>query len=208
MGLSFNTEDTYSVQVNLCIPKLFSIYVTLESGALKHLVPHEWVVPSSGRGFWYPERRNIGVRVFDNKIWFSLWDNPMEWNSSDPWWWSFNIKPVDLLLGKEKLIEKIEEPPVNVIVNLPEGEYPATVVLKRWTNKRPLWRARERCTYSIELETPIPVPGKGENSWDLDEDAIYLQSGPGRSVDDAVADLIESVTRTRTRYGGPEWLPS
>ena len=55
---------------------------------------------------------------------------------------------------------------------------------------------------------PIPVPGKGENSWDCDDDAIHSSHGPHSTVHQAVAALVASGYRERTRYGsGPEWLP-
>lgn len=56
---------------------------------------------------------------------------------------------------------------------------------------------------------PIPVPGKGENSWDCDDDAIHSSHGPHSTVHQAVAALVASVYRDRTRYGsGPEWQPT
>ena len=47
---------------------------------------------------------------------------------------------------------------------------------------------------------PIPVPGKGENSWDCDDDAIHSSHGPHSTVHQAVA-------AARRRLGVPRAHP-
>jgi hypothetical protein len=54
---------------------------------------------------------------------------------------------------------------------------------------------------------PIPVPGKGENAWDMEDDAIHSMGCVANSVDDAIIKLLNSVNRDRVRYGGAHWVP-
>lgn len=51
----------------------------------------------------------------------------------------------------------------------------------------------------------IPVPGKGENSWDCGEDATYAFSCMADSVEDGIASLVRSILVRRRKYGGRNW---
>ena len=60
---------------------------------------------------------------------------------------------------------------------MPEGKYPAHVKRERRTWKRPRWfTPLVRGYWDVDVESGIPVPGKGENSWDCDDDAIFASS--------------------------------
>ena len=59
----------------------------------------------------------------------------------------------------------------------------------------------------IEPNTSVPIPGKGENSWDLDDDAIHSGIYPTGIAQEAASSLAKSAMRTRKRYGGPNWVP-
>jgi hypothetical protein len=50
----------------------------------------------------------------------------------------------------------------------------------------------------IEAPSGVPIPGKGENSWDLDDDAIYGMTSGAKSVKEAVSKFMESVRKTRS----------
>lgn len=91
---------------------------------------------------------------------------------------------------------------------MPEHPYPATVRLFESTWKRPRWPfARRMVRAEIEVEGGIPHPGKGENSWDCDDDATYSLTCQARTAEDAVAKLVGSVLRDRRNYGGRSWRP-
>ncbi|MHC5826003.1 MAG: hypothetical protein ACYT04_61670, partial [Nostoc sp.] len=62
-----------------------------------------------------------------------------------------------------------------------------------------------KCELSPSI--PIPIPGKGENSYDIDDDAIYGMTTAANSVDEAIAHLRDDVIETRKRYGGDNWQP-
>jgi hypothetical protein len=105
--------------------------------------------------------------------------------------------------------EVIETHPA--LVTMPEGHYEAVVTIHRatWTPKR--WPfslfPKVRVDSRIEVEGGVPVPGKGENSWDCGEDAIMSTGSSTPTVAAAVAAITKSALETRERYGGRNWLP-
>lgn len=156
-----------------------------------------------------PVERQIGVRIFNATLWFSLWENPNESSRNDPWWWEFNINLPDLLLGREKRIsiETVDEGTGDVM--MPENIYRATYKVKRSVYKRSRWFRRVQNTTTVDLPVPIPVPGKGENDYDCEDDAIFSVSfGNVDSITEALDRVRDGALRDRKRYGGPDWEPS
>lgn len=80
----------------------------------------------------------------------------------------------DALFGKPKhSLEILSEQDIT----MPEGKYPAHVKRERRTWKRPRgFTPLVREYWDVDVESGIPVPGKGENSWDRDDDAIFASS--------------------------------
>jgi hypothetical protein len=178
----------------------------------------------SAKGFWlgkqwgrlagkeFPRDRHLSLSLHGGLICWNLWTAEMGYNPKAKWrekcWnWQRFIGWYPQHVGWETLDV------VRTVVPMPEGSYDATVEFKRGTWKRRrlfAWMPkRHRFTYDITTDKPIGVPGKGENSWDCGDDAIYSQSGPGRTVAGAVAGLVESAYSTRTRHGsGPAWQPT
>lgn len=103
-----------------------------------------------------------------------------------------------------------------VMVPLPEGGCPVSVTLERFLTYRsrfPRLTAEESRTATVELifdpdaKWPM-IPGKGENSYDLDPDCIYKMSLPARSVAEAVGGYVTAVMRDRERRAGRiDWTP-
>lgn len=155
----------------------------------------------------YSSGRTIGVRIFDNAVWIDLWNDPMSWHSKDPKWWHFNIRPIDLLLGREKYSER------NLAMDraeipMPEGPYPANVRFfeSQWKRSRWPW-ARKLIRAEITPDKPIPFPGKGENAWDCGEDATHSLTTVADTPLKATMAIVESVMRDRLRHGGRDWRP-
>ena len=99
-------------------------------------------------------------------------------------------------MGRSKYSERDIET-VRVNVPMPEGDYPATVQLDQAVWKRPRWPFAQKIHRAdIELDKPIPIPGKGENSWDLDEDAIFSLTTPAKTPQEAVDALVRSAMKT------------
>lgn len=157
----------------------------------------------------WKEDRTTGIRIFDNAIWIDIWVNENEWRRDWPFWKkTHRISPADILLGRPEHCEG-EVSEHQVMVKMPEGEYPAKVKMFTSTWKRPRWPFAKRLRRAdIEPETPIPLPGKGENSWDMDDDATYSMTCPAESPEEAAIRLAASVIRDREKYGGKDWLPN
>jgi hypothetical protein len=65
-----------------------------------------------------------------------------------------------------------------------------------------------RIRAKITPDTPIPFPGKGENSWDCGEDATHSMTCNATNEQEAVAKLVASVLNDRYRHGGKNWRPA
>lgn len=212
IAISFNVVDgDRGIRFYAGIPWLFNLYFTVER-VPEWMLPWHWEESSlrPGEKFRYPEKRSIGVRVSGWTVWVSLWENEMEWSRDDPWWWKFNINLADLFLGQAKHTRSIlAKGECNV--PMPEGGYSACYTITASKQKRPRWPWAKRWLYvdiEIDSENGIPLPGKGENSWDCDDDAVYAS---GReltgSVDDACADLARSIVQDRVKLCGREVYP-
>jgi hypothetical protein len=118
----------------------------------------------------------------------------------------------DQVVGrKERLRSTTVEDRTFALVPMPEGNYPCTVTLERetWGRKRWPWTRTTQTRADIEMHVPVPHPGKGENSWDCDDDALYSMCGPFGSIGAATTAVAGSVMRSRERYGnGQAWTPS
>lgn len=187
-------------------------------------------VPRSLTRSWIYQRREWTIRVGYIGRWFELLvaydDSAADMHSYykakrkhgeslDPWsrvalWPGLHLslrpRPLDFLLGRSVCtVDKGESQPT--VVPMPEGNYAATVTKETRTWKRPRWpwSSRVRVDYWLEISGGIPVPGKGENSYDCEDDGIY--GGGGVTVTAAIGSMVSSVLRLRQRHGGRDWEP-
>lgn len=135
----------------------------------------------------------------------------LSWNRVQLWagvHWTFAPRLKDKLLGKVKYTKETVKA-FETVIPLPEGNYSAKGETYQQTWVRPRWPFSRRVVTGTELkpDTPIPVPGKGENSWDIGDDAIYSSSCGGQGTADAVGSFVATVTRSRLNYAGPSWVP-
>lgn len=167
---------------------------------------------------WRPrDGRDLGFFIGDGSIFVKLWCSLHDWYSDKPFSHPSSSKrqPVlhvtDWLLGKSRYSRR-ELSTHMAPYTLPEGEYPVKIVLTECTWRRKRWprvRVIQRAEIEVlDQERPIPVPGKGENSYDIDDDALYSLTTPAATVDEALTALHRSVMRDRERYGGSKWLPA
>lgn len=143
--------------------------------------------------------RELRVSVHDGTIYWCVWKDPHSWSRADGWrnsWWNFK----DAFLGKAKYSSEVVEKR-EVLIPLPEGSYPAKVELSldRW--ERPRWRTEVVKRAHIDVEKGLPFPGKGENSYDCGDDAIYGSTFPSETVEEAIGHMVASTLRNRWRYG-------
>jgi hypothetical protein len=156
-------------------------------------------------------KREISVRLHSGGIWWKIYKNPDCWSLKDPKWRDGHFDPMDFLFGRTKHFETVLSTS-QAMAELPEGSYECAVTMKFewWKRKRAFWRSAQFIRAHIECpKGGIPVPGKGENSWECGDDAIYSRTAPAATVDEAVRSLAEDVLKTRKRRGvAPNWTSS
>ena len=146
--------------------------------------------------------KNVEISVHDNSIWWEIFTETNYWSNKIPKWKSGNFNIMDFIFGKQEYTNKvIEEKKLDI--PMPEGSYPATVKLEVATWDRPRWFAKRVKRVSIDMEKPIPFPGKGENSWDCGDDARHGMTAPAKNMADGIGKMVSSVLNNRLRRGGP-----
>lgn len=150
----------------------------------------------------------IGFRVHDGCLWISPFKYTMGWSRDMPWWErGFTLHVVDWLIGKPKYSSQ-DVSNQAVEIPMPEKKYPATVRMHSDTwARRWYWPKKRILRATVDIPGGIPYPGKGENSWDCGMDGTWGLTCPADSTEDAVRKVVESVTQSRTKYGGKGWLP-
>lgn len=192
LGLKFGGYGDEDLQLSVGVG-LFSLWLSVED------LPR-WLKER------LPKGRECEVYWYEKALWIKPWARFDSWVRSDPWWMrGVTIHFDDLLLGKSKYTdETISEK--EVLVPMPEGSYPAKVRMFLSTWSRPRWFAKRLVRADIEIPGGIPIMGKGENSWDCGEDAIYSMTMPADDAEDAVGKMVTSVLERRRKYGGPRGL--
>jgi hypothetical protein len=191
-----------AVSFHICL-YLFSFYFNLEYSPLER-----WLEEKTKRkDEKYGNGRTIGFTWMEGSLMVDLWNDPMEWRSRDPKWQSFSINPMDILLGRRKHASRTLAKEMRLLT-MPEKAYPVVIELKEDSWKRPRWLWPDKIVRAhIEIEGGVPVPGKGENSYDCGEDATYGLTCPAKSFDEALSKLYATVMQSRERYGGRNWKP-
>ena len=135
---------------------------------------------------------------------WNIWTYPHE---SKRWWRDGWFDLTDFLLGRAKYSE-VRGEEQQITIPMPEGDYPAKLAFVERSWKRPRWpTVKTRMDADIEMGTAIPVPGKGENDWDMDDDALYGINCVASTVEEAIAQVQASAFRDRERYAGEGWIP-
>jgi hypothetical protein len=174
------------------------------------VIPYTWLERHKPNGDVDYDTRIFEVTVAREHFSWSWWARRDTWSRRDPWWMHQYHRWDALFLGRTDVDHEIVETGP-CVVPMPETTYPAQYRIERITHRhrRAFGRFRDRLLgrrswlrTEIRPGTPIPVPGKGENSWDMDDDAIHSMSVAGASVENAVGQLVIDALRTRARYGG------
>lgn len=151
--------------------------------------------------------RELSLRFFDKAVWWKVWSDSHGWTSDTPRWRDGSWHPLDTIFGKTTYVTELVER-ADMLVPMPEKSYRGHVEIRRDSWRRPRWPfARVVYRAHIDMTDPVPVPGKGENSWDLGQDAIYGMTVPARTVADAIAAVVKSAMRDRIRRAGQNWVP-
>lgn len=185
--IEFDWED-HEITFHIA-PLFFSLYFTIGK-VLK--------------GDWRRGRREFGFNLHEEFFWITIWTNPHEWNSSDPWWQHITIHWKDILFGKlvytSTPIRKEQ-----TTLCLPEANYPINIEFSRctWVRPRRIFGNVDQIQADMKCEKGIPVPGKGENSWDCGDDATYSLwcQVPTGTTAEALGKLLETIVDKRRRHG-------
>lgn len=212
-------------QIHVAIKHLFSIWLTIE-----YFTPLRKLFKEIYGGFGYETGfgfydEAIWVRVAYNEMggarqalrwlpnWLSVWS--ADRSSSSRWLrgfgFYFSFHYLDMLLGRRNYSAvEIGKPVEMDIVIHPDTtilghKYKALVQMKECTWKRARWPFPERLHRAeIECVPPIPIPGKGESSWDLEDDATHSMTCVADTPEQAVEKLVASVLERRQKYGLPD----
>lgn len=197
-------DDEDDLVIHIAIPLLIQLFVCLgHCKPLLKILGLTWQQVKNKDTWYY--RREIGFSVHDGGLWLYPWINPHEGGRGRRN--AICIDPKNILLGRAQYSSRnIKEIETEII--MPEGRYPATVELFVSEWRRPRWPWAERLMRAdIEIPGGIPIPGKGENSWDCDDDAIFSMVCPAATVAEAKQAVYQSAMRDRLRRAAADWVP-
>lgn len=166
-----------------------------------------WWLYWTGRETCFDCEREISFSWFDSAFHWKVWATVDSWSRDTPRWRDGWWNPLDTILGSQRHSLKLLSTG-EVVVPMPEGNYTGQYqeTVSIW--KRPRWPfAKHVRRYEVEMTEPIPIPGKGENSWDCEDTAIEALVTPAYDVNDLVGRIVASAVRDRLRYGGTDWKP-
>lgn len=183
---------------------LVSVFVTSDAPAVERLA----------RRIVGREARDLSVVAYLEPaaadppcVQWSAWVDPCQHGGGASWRRGCWL-PLDTLLGRFE-VQTEHGDAVPVVIPMPEGVYHgiARRAVRTWT--RPRWPVAWLRIEDVSIEVPdgIPIPGKGEMSYDTADDALcgWSHRGP---VSEAVIDGIASALRTRAQRSGIAWRPS
>lgn len=172
---------------HIAIPFLFSVFLSVNAWSIEN-----------------KDDRELYFAFHDGIVWITVWEHPDNWSKGDR---RYVLNWRDWLLGKQVYTDDVvKEGDAEVI--LPEGEYTAHYIesVSQWSRAR--GRAVSERRYQLDFGSrPIPLPGKGDNEWDMGEDALYATMFPAESLREAVDSVIDDILQTRLKYGGANWKP-
>jgi hypothetical protein len=127
-------------------------------------------------------------------------------------WRGWHKRPVYLpvkhwVTGKP-VCETVKGEPIDVLVPMPEGCYPAVVTpeTRTWTYRFGYQVSRTDYWLEVTHRGGIPHAGKGENSYDCGDDGLCGIGGD--SVEHVIGRAVARVLKSRRRYGNAGCLRS
>jgi hypothetical protein len=213
LSLAVGEEPAFGL--SFYVPWLFGLHVGVEHRAAFRLM--ERFGTTGDTGSKYEDRElSLSFRPFFSPygedspmLRWNLWTDPNCWVNTRPRWRYGSFDLYDFLLGRAAY-SSVEAEESRSTLYMPEGEYPVTVKFEDATWKRPRWPwSASMRRADVTPDFPVPIPAKGESSYDQDEDAIHDISvgGDCRTAEEAVEALRESVMRTRSKRESANWRP-
>jgi len=222
IGFSYAADD-FDLQFHIGISPLFSFWLSFDR--LPFL--HPLLRPISAN-YGY----DVEFRASDHALWFSIFYCDM-WGTRSilnwmpkgisfwegmtykeyNWWhgFQFSIHYLDMLLGSKNYASENVGEPVELYVEIEPDttllgmSYKVVIQMNHRTWKRPRWPTIEHViSGEVECIPPIPEPGKGENSWDCEDDALFGGTFSGNNPEEIARAVVRSVMRQRKKYGLPD----
>lgn len=191
----------------------FAVWLTLRNRTISNAIAPKAMHREKLRS----EPREIRISVHDGSIYWSFWTNPDCGHSDESRLRRGSFAWDDFVLGEQTMEREIVRGTERVVIPMPEGVYLGNSTIERFTYRRPRARTLTKTMASVTMDPredksfrPIPIPGKGESDWNIDEDAIYSTSisvDTNATHEDAIAEVVRSVLQKRRRYGGKNWRP-
>jgi hypothetical protein len=201
--ISFDVGGEEDVKFGIAINRLFSLWLTTEYILPNWVRKAKWFQAARYSGWG----RSNGISLAAEFIFIELWHDRDDYSSKQAKWHQITIHWKDLLMGKSSYSKRTLGV-VESAVEMPEGNYPCKVEMFESTWKRTRWPfAKKLIRADVQMYKPVPHPGKGENSWDQDDDATYSMTCMANNPDEAIDKLAASVNRERRKYGGRDWKP-
>lgn len=194
LNLSSGACGDDALLFSLHIPWLIGIYFSVSRLPWVEKLPGvKWV-----HGDHYSGERSLDVywSFTENYIHWRLWCNPNISNAGD--WRDRGVSVEDLLFGRSKYSQcHIVESDGSLA--MPEGDYPCKITEydATWTRKR--WKKPET-VHRVNLnfgERGVPIPGDGENGWDIDDDAVFETTMAAPNAEVALQNFCADVLKRR-----------
>lgn len=176
--------------------------------------------------FIYGHARNSRISIGRTNS-LVLWHTDMSWSKADrknwPWLthgWEFSLNWFDFIFGTHRYEERplytsdtssegVKDSPVVFLFDAQDGHgplpYEGKVTIVQVRAPRRFWGYDWKYRGSIEVENPPKYAGKGENSYDLGDDATYSISWGAEDVCPTIQMMVEryveSVDKSIAKYG-------
>lgn len=193
--------------------------------SFERFIPRSWYPTYESKTYGkLPAEREFSLSFHGGRFWWNFWVSD-EWSSwtKNKTWRKGCWRIVDWIKGKHQY-SRVEAGKDYLLLPFFEGIYNVEVIKYERIDKWQRWPSRKMVSWEIKagyyddkgefIEKPIPVEGKGENSWDCDEDATYSMSFPGhpfkkniKSSYDAALYFWHSMMKDRERRGSATWVP-
>lgn len=218
VGFKFD-DDERDFTAHIRVPFVGYTFLSLKHPLLKlvsELVRDAIPNDIFGKGTEGYGSRDFSVRVSDWALYWRFGADPMGWSRSRPRWRDGAWYPLGH--NQQQTVEVIADH-IPMGIPMPEDLYMAEGKLERVTYgfqnlPRMFDKTILRMNVRMLEDEQIPIPGKGENSWDCDEDAMYASSFPvpyeegcEEVVHYSVGQVIDDIYKTRARRGGKNWKP-
>lgn len=211
-------DDTAEVAEAFCYFGPTHLGLTLGLDGMEHRYSIHLGLPRATFGWRggrprHPSReREYGIKYHTGTLYLLGGRSPDGWSRGQPWWWEQTVDLTRLIFGRVRHESReLETREFSVYIEAENYRLTVTLSEARWRSNRPILGRFVSETIrraEVEPDRPVPIPGKGENSHDRDDDAVYSLTTPAETTGKAVGEFIQDIIETRWRYGGEGWTPA